>query len=195
MYSSSGWADFAGFLAFLDSAGPSARVPQHLVSFSKGGAFAPRLPFPHNRRYFNFLENFPGVACADADNPNDYADWSAAAAATAGQGYFGPIWTWSSSICAEWPFADADRYTGPFTATTASPLLVIGNEFDPATPYAGAQAVASMMPGARLLTVHAWGHTSLFLSACVDEAEARYLIDQQLPPAGAQCSQDHVPFG
>ena len=25
------------------------------------------------------------------------------------------LWTWASSICAAWPFADADRYTGPFT--------------------------------------------------------------------------------
>ena len=50
-------------------------------------------------------------------------------------GYFGRPWTWTSSICAEWPGSDNDRYTGPFTRATANPVLVVGNRFDPATPY------------------------------------------------------------
>jgi pimeloyl-ACP methyl ester carboxylesterase len=193
MYSSVEWEEFAGFLAFLDSATSGARLQHALPSFGRA-AYEPRLPFPKLRRYENFLEGFPGVACADTDNPGNYAAWHDAAAGTAGEGYFGPLWTWITSICAQWPFHDDDRYTGPFTATTANPILVIGNDFDPATPYPGAQAVASMMPGARLLTVHGWGHTSLFLSACADEVQARYLIDLQLPAPGAQCSQDRVPF-
>ena len=45
----------------------------------------------------------------------------AAAAADAAFGYFGPLWTWISSICAEWPFEDADRYIGPFNRATAHP--------------------------------------------------------------------------
>ena len=160
----------------------------------KGAAFAPRLPFPHNRRYFNFLENFPGVACADTDNPNDYAAWSAAAAATAGQGYFGPIWTWVASICAEWPFADADRYTGPFTATTANPLLVIGNDFDPATPYAGAPGGG--LDDARRAPAH---RPRLGPHVAVPVGLRRRgrgpLPDRSAAAArGAQCSQDHVPF-
>ena len=68
--------------------------------------------FPH---YPNFIEGFPGVACADSDNPASYDAWVAAgAAADAAHGYFGRIWTWASAICAEWPGADTDRYTGPF---------------------------------------------------------------------------------
>jgi pimeloyl-ACP methyl ester carboxylesterase len=194
MYGSAEWEDFAGFLAFLDSASSGVRLQQGLPSFGRSAAYAPQLPFPRLPRYVNFLEGFPGVACTDTDNPDSYGAWHDAAAGTAGQGYFGPLWTWITSICARWPFQDAGRYTGPFTATTANPILVIGNDYDPATPYFGAQAVAAMMPGARLLTVHGWGHTSLFLSACVDEVQTRYLVDLQLPPAGAECSQDHVPF-
>ena len=74
--------------------------------------------FPH---YPNFVEAFPGVACADSDNPSSYDAWvDAGAAADAAHGYFGRIWTWVSSICAEWPGADADRYLGPFdTGRTA----------------------------------------------------------------------------
>jgi hypothetical protein len=42
--------------------------------------------------------------------------------------------------------------------------------------------------------VHGWGHTSLFLSTCATEAQARYLVDLTLPPVGTVCEQDHVPF-
>jgi hypothetical protein len=76
----------------------------------------------------------------------------------------------------------------------ANPVLVVGNQFDPATRYAGAQTVAATLPGARLLTLHAWGHTSGFLSGCADEAIARYLLDGTLPPVGTVCDQDEVPF-
>jgi len=73
-------------------------------------------------------------------------------------------------------------------------VLVIGNQFDPATRYQGAVTAAALLPNSRLLTVHGWGHTSLFLSSCADAAVTRYLIDLTLPPAGTVCQQDHVPF-
>jgi hypothetical protein len=50
------------------------------------------------------------------------------------------------------------------------------------------------MPRSSLLTVHGWGHTSLFLSQCADAAIARYLVQQATPPPGATCEQDAVPF-
>jgi hypothetical protein len=52
----------------------------------------------------------------------------------------------------------------------------------------------SKTPGSRLLTVHGWGHTSLFLSACADEAISRYLVDGRLPAVVAVCEQDEAPF-
>jgi TAP-like protein len=51
--------------------------------------------------------------------------------------YFGRIWTWASSICQPWPARDADRYTGPFTARTANPVLVVDGRLDPAARYQG----------------------------------------------------------
>ena len=81
----------------------------------------------------NVLEGFPAVACADSDNPAPTRAWSIAGAlADAQYGYFGRIWTWASSICAEWPGRDDDRYIGPFNRVTANPVLVVGNRFDPA---------------------------------------------------------------
>ena len=135
------------------------------------------------------------MACADSDNPHSYSAWSAAGAeADAAFGYFGRIWTWASSICAAWPSSDPDRYMGPFTNHTANPVLVIGNRFDPATRYEGAVTASTLLPNSRLLTVHGWGHTSLFLSRCADATVTRYLVALTLPPAGTVCEQDHVPF-
>jgi hypothetical protein len=77
---------------------------------------------------------------------------------------------------------------------TSNPVLVIGNEFDPATRYEGAVLASNLLPNSRLLTVHGWGHTSLFISQCANDVQTRYLVDLTLPPVGTVCEQDHVPF-
>jgi pimeloyl-ACP methyl ester carboxylesterase len=194
LYDSLGWEDFAGELGFVEGKiiGPAFRVraaPRASLSTWHPEYIAKR-GFPH---YFNF-EGFPAVACADSDNPDSYAAWHDSAVASAQLGYFGPLWTWVTSICAKWGGADADRYTGPFNRTTAAPVLVVGNLFDPATRYEGAVTAHNLLPNSALLTVHGWGHTSLFLSACADEAITRYLVDRQTPLPGTTCEQDVVPF-
>jgi hypothetical protein len=141
------------------------------------------------------VEGFPGVACSDSDNPKDYsAWWNAAQQAESDFGYFGPLWTYVSSICSDWPGQPQGRYMGPFTAHTSNPVLVVGNFFDPATRYEGAQMVADLLPNSRLLSMNGWGHVSLFLSQCADEAVAAYLLDGTLPPEGKTCDQDLTPF-
>jgi pimeloyl-ACP methyl ester carboxylesterase len=193
MYDSSSWESFAQALADLEVQASAATLGARLQKFwNPTNAYITKRGFP---RYQNFLEGFPPVACADSDNPHSYAAWSAAGTASeAAFGTFGRIWTWVSSICAAWPTADADRYMGPFTHRTANPVLIIGNLFDPATRYQGAVTASNLLPNSRLLTVHGWGHTSLFLSQCADAVQTRYLVDLTLPPAGTVCEQDHVPF-
>ena len=193
MYDSLSWEDFAQVLADLESATAApATLGARLQPFLGVPAYITKRGFPH---YFNAVEGFPAVACADSDNPHSYSAWSAAGAAEdAATGYFGRIWTWASSICAAWPHADADRYTGPFTRSTSNPVLVIGNLFDPATRYQGAVTAATLLPNSRLLTVHAWGHTSLFRSQCADAVASNYLANLTLPAPGTVCEQDHVPF-
>jgi pimeloyl-ACP methyl ester carboxylesterase len=192
MYDSASWPDFAAALADVEQQASPQTLGARFQRFRGPAAYIAKRGFPH---YFNAPEGFPGVACADSDNPDTYDAWvNAGAAADAAHGYFGRIWTWASSICASWNHTDAARYMGPFNRSTANPVLVVGNTFDPATPYHGAVTVAQLMPNSALLTVHGWGHTSLFLSACADEAITRYLIDRQAPSAGAVCQQDVVPF-
>lgn len=193
MYDSSSWEEFAGELAFVEGkvlgTFSAPRTAAHLEPAGWRPAYIARRGFP---RYSNAPEGFPGVACSDTDNPDSYSVWSTQA--NAQPGYFAPLWTWITSVCAKWTGADADRYTGPFNHTTASPVLVVGNLFDPATRYEGAVTAHNLLPNSALLTVHGWGHTSLFLSQCADAAIARYLVDVVTPAPGTVCEQDHVPF-
>jgi pimeloyl-ACP methyl ester carboxylesterase len=193
MFDSSSWEDFAHALADLESQASAPTLGVRLQRFWKPvNAYIAKRGFP---RYFNFPEPFAAVSCADSDNPHTYSAWSAAGAASEAQfAPFGLPWTWASSICAAWPGSDSDRYTGPWNHLTASPVLVLGNLFDPATRYQGAVTASQLLPNSRFLTVNGWGHTSLFLSQCVDAAESSYLVNLQLPPAGTVCDQDHVPF-
>jgi pimeloyl-ACP methyl ester carboxylesterase len=192
MFDSFGWEDFDDVLADLESQAGAADLGARIEQFWGRPAYIVKRGFPH---YPNFVEGFPGVACSDSDNPDAYAAWSAAGAASdASFGYFGRIWTWASSLCAEWTGFDADRYMGPFNRRTANPVLVVGTRFDPATRYEGAVTVAGLLPSSALLTVHGWGHTSLFLSQCADTAIARYLLTRAVPAPGTVCEQDFVPF-
>lgn len=154
--------------------------------------------FPEEPDYVNFVEGFPGVACSDTDNPSSYRAWERAGArADAEYGYFGRIWTWASSPCARWPFRDRDRYTGPYATATATPVLVVGNLFDPATRYEGAQRVRELLDGSALLTVDVPGHTSLGLSACAGAATGAYLVDPAATAPtldGRTCPQEYNPF-
>ena len=183
LYDSAGWPEFATFLAEVEKAAEPAELATRLSRLRNAAA-------PDD--YINYVEGFPGVACSDTINPRSYDAWSRAAARR--DGYFGPLWTWITSICAEWPGHARDRYLGPFTRHTAQPVLVVGNLFDPATPYHGAVIADRLLPNSRLLTVHAWGHSSLFSSTCADQAIGRYLLTSQPPARGTVCKQDVVPF-
>jgi len=104
-------------------------------------------------------------------------------------------WLWNDEPCASWPAAAADRYAGPWNRPTANPILVVGNTFDPETPYEGAVAMANELASARLLTVDGYGHTALLIpSSCASTYESRYLVEGTLPPPGTVCRQDKQPF-
>jgi pimeloyl-ACP methyl ester carboxylesterase len=185
MFDSASWLDFAAFLAEVEAAASPAALGKALRALGTGG----EPPYP------NFVEGAPAVFCSDSVNPDDHSDWSRAGArADERFGYFGRPWTWLSSPCAVWEGFDADRYLGPFDAETANPVLVVGNRFDPATPYEGAQLVHELLDDSRLLTVEGWGHTSPFLSRCADETVSRYLLDGTTPGESTTCTQDFAPF-
>jgi len=73
---------------------------------------------------------------------------------------------------------------------------VVGNFFDPATRYEGAQTVANLLPNSRLLSYAGWGHTATIAaqSSCVDTTVIAYLIAGILPAEGTVCPPEILPF-
>ncbi len=190
LYDSASWSPAAEFLAALEAVANPATLGGALAALEARTEFA-----RNGERYPNFVEGFPGVACSDSDNPDGHAAWATAGAdADENFGYFGRPWTWATSPCAVWTGFDKDRYMGPFNHVTANPVLVVGTRFDPATRYEGAVKVDGLLPNSALLTVNGWGHTSLFLSACADDAVAQYLLTGVTPAPGTECDQDFDPF-
>ena len=108
----------------------------------------------------------------------------------------GPFVAWTGwAPCAAWPARSADRYTGPWNATTRHPVLVIGTRFDTGTPYANARRVARLLGNAVLLTHYGYGHTSeADPSRCVDRAIGAYLVKLRAPGPGTVCRSDRKPF-
>jgi pimeloyl-ACP methyl ester carboxylesterase len=189
LYAPPVWPDLAMVLHELDTFVNPPRAAAALRKLRVGLGLQP------GDEYEQLLEGFAGVICSDADTPDDAAAWSEAArAADRRNPYFGRPWAWTDSICEPWPGADADRYTGPFDLETSSRVLVIGNRNDPATRYQGAVSTSRILSKARLLTLDGSGHTSLFLSRCIDGHAATYLLTGEVPPRGTVCPVDVVPF-
>jgi pimeloyl-ACP methyl ester carboxylesterase len=188
------WPDLAFLLADLEQQLAPEELGRRLATIrTELGLEAAQEEYP------NFIEGFPGVACSDSVNPRSFEAWqSAADEAEARYGRFGRLWNWALSACRSWPStAGEDRYLGPWTAETSSPVLVVGNHFDPATPYHGAVAAAELLPNSRLLTYGGWGHTASFGAGnfCVNSHVTRYLVSGQLPEAGTVCQPEGSPFG
>jgi len=139
---------------------------------------------------------FAGVACADTDNPVDPWAWQRVARGIEkSQPWFGALWTWVSSTCANWPGRlKEDAFQGPFRAVTAGPALVIGNTHDPATPISGARAASGLLTGSRLLELRTWGHGAIGNGKCIVERTRDYLVSLALPPVGAVCLPAHQLF-
>jgi pimeloyl-ACP methyl ester carboxylesterase len=193
MYRAYIWPELAKFLRNLEARLDPARVTSDLAALRTGlGLVAGQ------QRYPNFVEGGQGVACSDADNPETYRAYRKSADRAAHNlGYFGRLWNWALSACPDWPrSAGQDRYTGPWRAQTANPVLVVGNYFDPATRYAAARAASQLIPNSTLLSYAGWGHTA-FMSGnyCVDAAVTTYLVTTRTPPDGTVCQPLGSPFG
>jgi pimeloyl-ACP methyl ester carboxylesterase len=138
-----------------------------------------------------------GIACVDSPARVSGATWPARLDQfTTLNPIYGPLLTWWQwAPCASWPVSGADVYAGPWGAPTADPILLIGTTADPGTPYRNALAVADLLGNAVLLTHQGFGHTSASdPSRCVTAAMSRYLLTLDVPPTGAACPSDHLPF-
>lgn len=91
-----------------------------------------------------------------------------------------------TTACARWP----ERPVAPVrTLRTANPIVLIGNDYDPATPMAWTRNLAAALgPKAHLVRYQGGGHT-VFTgdSACINDAILGYLADPSDAPTHLTC--------
>jgi pimeloyl-ACP methyl ester carboxylesterase len=171
-----------------------------------------------NGTYSNLSDVGTAVDCVDRGWPKSLGAWQVAAAAAAKVApLFGPTLVWGSLPCAYWPIPASPVLTGTSSSAAGgaagssspaggqpsagpsspaggqpSPVLVVGDLHDPATPYAWAGALARWLgpAGVRgvLLGWNGEGHTSYMEGdSCVNAAVDAYLIQLQVPRNGTVC--------
>lgn len=127
------------------------------------------------------------INCLDVPHPRDErAYWDALPAADKAAGVYGTSAVASELVCKDWP-------TGPerphrVRAEGVPPVLVVGTEGDPATPYAEAVSLARQFPGGMLLSFDAPGHTGYGRNACVDRKVEAYLTSLTKVRPGTTCT-------
>ncbi|HMJ79061.1 MAG TPA: DUF4214 domain-containing protein, partial [Iamia sp.] len=142
------------------------------------------------------LDPWAVVYCTDTAVPNDVEPFlEAVRRGERHEQRFVGIHVYNSLPCAFWPDEAAERYAGPWDATTSAPLLIVSNTGDAATPYDDAVRGSRRLGNARLLTVEGFGHVSANAeSTCANEAIDAYLLGT-VPAKGARCAADARPFG
>jgi len=133
------------------------------------------------------LPAYYAVSCLDSTWPASPEEHLAAAEEAARRApRFGEALVNDYLRCALWP--EPPDPVGAITAPDAPPLLLVSTTGDPATPHAGAVAVAERLESAVLLTNEGEGHTITFQGdGCVDEVVVAYLLELQLPDGDARC--------
>ena len=196
MYSPESWGGPEGAGAFLDFLADAVLGDQAAVASAsavRSALVAKLTPPGFEADYDNGFDAYYGNQCADTEYPSAFLSWRLIDAYAAIGSRFGPYWWWFNAGCADWP-VNRDRYTGPWTARTAAPVLVVGNFFDGVTDFAGAQASAELLRNSRLLAYAGWGHTAYGRSECATEHIDAYLLAGTLPPRGTVCPANPNPF-
>jgi pimeloyl-ACP methyl ester carboxylesterase len=139
-------------------------------------------------RYGQTVSANPAIFCLDVAEKRTPAQIEADAAELDKQ--FPPLGGalgWGAMSCAEWP-VPAVVPRQKLTAQGAAPILVLGTTGDPATPYEWAQALASELSSASLLTWEGDVHTAYNRgNRCVDDAVEGYLLTGAMPAEGTRC--------
>jgi pimeloyl-ACP methyl ester carboxylesterase len=136
----------------------------------------------------SYLQALSPVRCADwPRTPPTPARLAAEAKAQAAH----PLWARMTGDlydnCRTWP--GTGRTPKETTlGVGAAPILVIGNERDPATPIGGTKQLAKDLASGVLLTSNHNGHGTYYAgNSCVDSAVDGYLLQGTVPPDGKSC--------
>ncbi|KAI0651009.1 alpha/beta-hydrolase [Trametes meyenii] len=116
-----------------------------------------------------------------------------------GSELFTALWPSTFYYCPFWPVRAVERYHGPFNKTLANKVLIVNNVFDPATPVAGAVALAGLLgDSATLVRQNAFGHvTTSEPSQCLNNVIISYFTNGTLPEGDdtmCEVDADFEPF-
>ncbi|MGM9345404.1 alpha/beta hydrolase [Streptomyces salinarius] len=141
---------------------------------------------------------FRAITCDDSSNRYTVADvQSRLPDFLEASPLFGPGLAWSALTCDGWPVPGAAPHP-EVGAPGASPVLLVGNTGDPATPYEGAARMAERL-GEKVgveLTYEGEGHGAYDSgNTCVQNAVNAYLLDGRLPDPGTVCEAEPLPQG
>ena len=136
----------------------------------------------------NINAAFTAINCLDATSPADTQTLRAQAAELdEASPTLGRFLAYGAVSCEEWP-AEPVSEPAPVTAEGADPILVIGTQGDPATPYEWAPALADQLASGVLLTWTGEGHTAYGRAGdCIGDAVDGYLIEGIVPEDGLVC--------
>ena len=111
--------------------------------------------------------------------------------------WFGLRWALIRLPCLSYTSLAKWRFSGPFGAKTANPILFASQQFDPVTPLKNAVGAVDLFPGSGyVVALGGLGHTTLAMpSLCTAKTIRRYFQTGEVPGAGgAQCHTEGNPF-
>jgi pimeloyl-ACP methyl ester carboxylesterase len=176
---------------------PEAAAALELAIQGDGSAIKDAASFTTSEQFHRLVEPGQAISCADSPARHDTTDWPRVVHNLTKISRIGgaPVGWGMGAACTSWPTRDTGRYTGPWNATTANPILLLGNRYEPNSPLAGARRIERLLGNAVLLVHDGYGHLSLNdPSACVTQATGRYLVELVTPPPGTTCASDRRPF-
>lgn len=138
--------------------------------------------------YDNTAEAFQAITCLDDGGDPSATDLRKEYDALKSKApVLGVYEAYGAVTCNEWPVKPV-AFPAPVTAKGSGPILIVGNTGDPATPYAGAKALAKQLADGHLLTYVGEGHTIYGKGvSCIDTRVDSYLEHGTVPAAGTRC--------
>lgn len=130
------------------------------------------------------------ITCSDAATHPDASTTATLARSLAARYPFGGALAVANYLiaCPGWP--SSSEAIAHLTPNGVPTPLVIGNVYDPNTPYVVAPQLASAV-GGRLVTYVGYGHTWLLngsTNACMQSLVTAYFVHGAVPARGTRCS-------
>ncbi|KAI8900116.1 Alpha/Beta hydrolase protein [Globomyces pollinis-pini] len=112
-------------------------------------------------------------------------------------------WGWQLLVCRTWPRSPkTEHYKGPWNKKFNFPIMIVGNTYDPVTPFKSARNLYEMMneghaKDSNAVLVHHNGHghcSTTQESTCTRQYQIDYVLHGILPPPNAVCEPDSSLF-